>query len=205
MCLDCGLPSFDSNAYQKISLNRTVFSIRLIKLHPARTKEADIVLELATTDNGQFTYESISWCWGKGDWTRPIRVRFDDGDKCLKVSTNLESALRHLRLTDKFRILWIDAICIDQSNSGEKSRQVPMMSEIYGKAKSVCVWLGDEDASTSKAISFMRDELLNLQHFDDLCREDKYAEGWIALIQFMEKPWVGMTCLDEEKWRTKSM
>jgi Heterokaryon incompatibility protein (HET) len=169
MCVDCGLPSFDSNAYQKIPLNRTAFSIRLIKLHPARTKEGDIVLELATNENGQLAYESISWCWGKGDLTSPIRVRFDDGDKCLKVSTNLESALRHLRLTDKFRVLWIDAICIDQSDSSEKSRQVPMMSEIYGKAKSVCVWLGDEDASTPTAISFMRDELLDLQHFDDLC------------------------------------
>lgn len=185
--MDCGLPSF---SYQDVSLQRTGFSIRLVKLHPTRTADADIVLDLITNEDSQLAYEAVSWCWGKGGWSSSIRVRCNSGDKCLKVSANLESALRHLRLTDTFRILWIDAISINQSDSSEKSRQVPMMSEIYGKAQRVCVWLGDEDDSSVKAINFMKEDVLDLQNFDNLCVDEFYAESWMALIQFMERPWV---------------
>lgn len=45
-----------------------------------------------------------------------------------------------LRLARLF--IWIDAICIDQSDSTEKATQVPLMSEIYRQALQVNVWLG---------------------------------------------------------------
>ena len=37
--------------------------------------------------------------------------------------------------------------------------------------------LGDQDGSTAKAISFMRDEVLNLQHFDKLCAMKGILKG----------------------------
>ncbi|KAF2466544.1 HET-domain-containing protein [Lindgomyces ingoldianus] len=186
MCKDCGLPPF---RYQDLRLEPKSFSIRLLKLHPAGVQGADIVIELVTTDSDNPSYDALSWCWGKGGPTRPVRARSEGGDHCLRISTNLESALRHLRLPDRYRILWIDAICIDQSNSMEKNRQVPMMSDIYGKAQRVCVWLGDSDDSSVKAINFVKDHVLDLHDFDNICQDDKYAEGWIALVQFMERPW----------------
>jgi hypothetical protein len=41
--------------------------------------------------------------------------------------------------------LWIDSICIDQSEdgNGEKPQQLDMMGYIYFKATKVLVWLGD--------------------------------------------------------------
>jgi hypothetical protein len=39
--------------------------------------------------------------------------------------------------------LWIDSICINQSDLGEKSRQIPLMPRIYGAAMLVLVWLGE--------------------------------------------------------------
>ncbi|KAH7129649.1 heterokaryon incompatibility, partial [Dactylonectria estremocensis] len=71
----------------------------------------------------------------------------------------------------------------------EKSRQVPMMLEIYGKAQRVCVWLGEGDETSKKAIRFIHNDLLDLKKFDQLCRNDQYGDQWIALIQFMEQPW----------------
>ena len=48
--------------------------------------------------------------------------------------------------------IWIDAICINQSNNEEKSQQVAMMGEIYSGAAEVLVWLGEDafdDAATA--------------------------------------------------------
>lgn len=39
-------------------------------------------------------------------------------------------------------MLWIDAVCIDQTDHREKSRQVAQMGDIYRDAERVLVWLG---------------------------------------------------------------
>lgn len=58
------------------------------------------------------------------------------------VTENLEIALRHLRLPDKALTLWVDALCIDQSDEMEKTEQVQQMREIYSRATLVLAWLG---------------------------------------------------------------
>jgi hypothetical protein len=45
-------------------------------------------------------------------------------------------------------ILWIDTICIDQSNLAERSHRVAMMSHIYSQCAHAIVWLGDFDRDT---------------------------------------------------------
>ncbi|EON64457.1 hypothetical protein W97_03688 [Coniosporium apollinis CBS 100218] len=60
-----------------------------------------------------------------------------------QVTANLESALRHLRHEDDFRTMWIDAICINQSDTEERTQQVAMMAEIYYNAARVLIWLAD--------------------------------------------------------------
>ncbi|KAF2686590.1 hypothetical protein K458DRAFT_280689, partial [Lentithecium fluviatile CBS 122367] len=61
------------------------------------------------------------------------------------VTTNLESGLRHLRYRFQPRILWIDALCINQRDMAEKERQVRMMGQLYKNAERVHVWLGTVD------------------------------------------------------------
>lgn len=51
------------------------------------------------------------------------------------------------------RTLWVDAVCIDQSDTMERSRQVEIMQEIYMSAKQVIVWLGEESAQDSLALN----------------------------------------------------
>lgn len=59
----------------------------------------------------------------------------------LHITENLHAALRHLRDPALERIMWIDAVCIDQNNLDEKGEQVQFMAEIYAKASCVIVWL----------------------------------------------------------------
>jgi hypothetical protein len=84
-------------------------------------------------------YEALSYCWGSNELSHTIRVN----GKILLITSNLFQALRNLRLADRDRILWIDAICIDQHNILERGHQVDMMGRLYGQAEGVLIWLGD--------------------------------------------------------------
>jgi hypothetical protein len=65
-------------------------------------------------------------------------------------------ALLHLR--DRFveRIIWIDAICINQDDNGEKGQQVQTMAKIYAKASRVIVWLGEAADNSDQALEEIR-------------------------------------------------
>jgi hypothetical protein len=63
----------------------------------------------------------------------------------LSITANLESALRHLRLSDQQRTLWVDALCINQSDITERGSQVQLMADIYTAVSRVLIWLGPED------------------------------------------------------------
>ena len=78
-CKECGLPFF---RYEDFRFKQKQFSIRLIKLHPARAPGADIVIELVRNNTEQPSYDAISWCWGKGSPVRTVRARCEGGDHC---------------------------------------------------------------------------------------------------------------------------
>lgn len=75
----------------------------------------------------------MSYVWGNDD----LVDRIEANGRALWITETLFSALSHLRYLDQDRILWIDAICIDQANNVEKSSQVQAMGEIFRSAKQV--------------------------------------------------------------------
>ncbi|KAJ5063063.1 heterokaryon incompatibility protein-domain-containing protein, partial [Bipolaris maydis] len=70
--------------------------------------------------------------------TTPIQV----DDLTLQIGESLRSALMDLRRPMESRVLWADAICIDQSNIHERAKQVGIMGDIYTQATRTVVWLG---------------------------------------------------------------
>ena len=72
------------------------------------------------------------------------------------MTKNLHAAL--VRLRDPFlkRILWVDAICINQQDEEERTQQVAAMARIYGLAKRVVVWLGEEAGDGALAFRELR-------------------------------------------------
>ncbi|TVY90708.1 hypothetical protein LAWI1_G002622 [Lachnellula willkommii] len=85
--------------------------IRFIVLHPGHLSSPIEVNILQTTLRHNLPFEALSYTWGDHSELHRILVR---GQKrCfLHITGNLESALRHLRYSDKTRLLWIDALCI---------------------------------------------------------------------------------------------
>ncbi|KAK4172319.1 heterokaryon incompatibility protein-domain-containing protein [Triangularia setosa] len=136
----------------------------------------------------RFAYEALSWCWGIESKEYGIRVKKDGHTFRLQVSRELALALKYLRRTNEDRILWIDAICIDQENHEERNHQVQMMSLIYNSAKQVCVWLGEDNDDSATAISFIR-EIMQLENFDAIAANKDNATKWQSLLLLMQRPW----------------
>jgi hypothetical protein len=103
-------------------------------------------------------YEALSYTWGIAAPSIPIQLH----GKVTLVSENLYLALLHLRKRG-VKLIWVDALCINQEDLAERARQVSHMEEVYRRASLVWVWLGDNDESSELAF----DELHGLgQHLD---------------------------------------
>ncbi|KAL2176407.1 heterokaryon incompatibility, partial [Thermothelomyces heterothallicus CBS 202.75] len=62
--------------------------------------------------------------------------------KPLRVTVSLYTGLKRLRRQDIIRVLWADAVCINQKDTLEKNAQLPLMGRIYSQPSRVPVWLG---------------------------------------------------------------
>lgn len=127
--------------------------IRILRLLPG-TFDDEIQCHLKHVDlDDPLDYVALSYVWGNPEATKPIKIRYDSTKitdrgqisrplSLFQVTINLEAALRHIRYQDHERILWIDALCIDQKDNEERSAQVQKMGRVYSTASEVLVWLG---------------------------------------------------------------
>lgn len=84
-------------------------------------------------------YEAVSYVWGDATVTKPITL---DG-RIYPVTTNLYTGLQFLRLDESPRRLWIDSLCINQTDKAERAREIQRMRDIYECAHQVLIWVGD--------------------------------------------------------------
>lgn len=114
--------------------------------HPCTTVSTkDPVAELTA-------YEALSYAWG--DPTPRFVVQCNG--QTLPVAHNLFLALQHLRHPTAHRLLWIDAICINQNDLDERSTQIQHMLNIYHGATRILIWLGEESETSPLAIDAMK-------------------------------------------------
>jgi hypothetical protein len=130
--------------------------IRLLRLLPAEADEAEIQCELFdySLDDSRrnHLYEALSYVWGDPKNTLPVLMH---GQR-FEVTVNLHAALLRLRNHAMQRILWVDAICINQVDQKEKEHQIQAMAKIYGQANRVVVWLGEAADGSDEAIEQLR-------------------------------------------------
>lgn len=192
-------------------LTNTHDGVRFLRLYPGRLEES-VMCELfeaelrdrmcyelpqpgipaSNPENqpGRVKYEALSWSWGKDTAAHQIYVRRKGlGIAKMKVPKDLVWALKHLRRLHDDRILWIDAICINQRDNIERNHQVENMSVLYDQASNVCVWLGRNNEESKVAIEFIKNEIMEFQNFDDLCERNENTNKWKALLSLMQRPW----------------
>lgn len=103
-------------------------------------------------------YEALSYVWGGSDKPQSISIREHNStsEHYLPVTENLHAALTRLRYPFYERIIWIDAICINQHNEREKEEQIELMARIYALANRVVVWLGEAAEDSDQALHWIR-------------------------------------------------
>ncbi|KAI1324202.1 heterokaryon incompatibility protein-domain-containing protein [Xylariaceae sp. FL0255] len=117
-------------------------------------------------------YEAVSYTWGQSGGAKPVYVvpegrEVSEEVMTLKIRTNLSSALRHLRHTDRSRTLWIDALCINQDDLQERDSQIKRMGDIYNASTAVMIWLGEPSGSSALALEKLNYLGLQVEHTRD--------------------------------------
>jgi hypothetical protein len=143
----------ESHDYEYAQLAHTD-SIRLIELLPGSTASPLACHILDVHKNDAPEYEALSYAWGEP--TMSSTVYEVASHATLHITSNLSQALHAIRFEHTPRVLWIDAICINQSDLGEKGHQVALMGQIYRNAQRVVVWLGRPRIAPNRLQSLLK-------------------------------------------------
>ncbi|KAH6675855.1 heterokaryon incompatibility protein-domain-containing protein [Halenospora varia] len=153
--------------------------IRLAIIHPG---ESRLVCSLAIASLKALPqYEALSYVWGSSERPWDIECRYigqisrdfnpnGSNGPSLKqlgaalpesgkvpITNNLGFSLKGIRHASKYRVVWVDSLCIHQENLDERSQQVRLMYQIYEQAEKVVIWLGRSTPSTPKAFQCIRE------------------------------------------------
>jgi hypothetical protein len=114
------------------------------------------------------TYHALSYTWGNpSEGSEEILVN----GKPVRIVVKVCKALHALRYEPsllepgKERCLWIDGLCINQTDDEERNQQVMKMRDIYSHAEEVVIWLGDRADNSQLAMRFM--EKISQRSFSD--------------------------------------
>lgn len=157
------------------SLAESSDKIRLLHIH-AGEFAAPIQCSLSTETlqtPPELTYDALSYCWGDKPHSSPISV---NGRADFMVSANLLAALQRMRYSDATHTVWVDYLCINQSDLAERGQQVELMGRIYENAQVVLCWLGPCGSTPSghEELEFCDDHRLLKISEDDL------PEAWVS-------------------------
>jgi hypothetical protein len=158
--------------------------IRLLRLLPSKDVPEKLQCELfeyvlQESDVSNYLYEALSYVWGSED--TPQSIIIDNHE--LAVTQNLYIALLHLRDREIPRIIWIDAVCINQADEKEKEHQIQFMPIIYAKASRVIVWLGEAKDDSDQAVESIR---LGSEKSVNPSNTGPFQQ---PILQLLKRPW----------------
>lgn len=92
-------------------------------------------------------YKALSYTWGDPTSTKEIMIN----GEIISITKNLFVALQHLQFEDT---LWIEVICINQSDNLKKNEHVQQMRRIYEEAECVIIFLGPEEDGSNEVLKY---------------------------------------------------
>lgn len=163
---------------------------RLLRLLPrSRTDDVPIQCEMIhETFASAPPYTAISYHWGNPSPEEMMGILINGSS--FKVSPTIHSLLLAERDPKMSTVVWIDSICINQSDNAEKTQQVcQLMRLIFQRAERVIGWLGDNNASRS-VLALVRDLDRSASSEDSAAEFDRVY--WLALAELealVLNPW----------------
>jgi hypothetical protein len=126
--------------------------IRLIHLEPSSgdLSKLNASLKVHSLDD-LCEHEAISYTWGNGPESDRGMILVG---LMLGISRNLYATLMAFSHADRTRVMWADAICINQTDTAEKVTQISTIAEIYSKTDLVPVSLAPASIAGEKGMKF---------------------------------------------------
>jgi hypothetical protein len=161
--------------------------LRLIEILPGPINNP-VECKLAVHNWNTAKYDALSYAWG-GHLVLRRFIKLDN--RTYLVTDSVYQALRELRHADESRLLWIDAVCINQADLTERKEQVQAMRQIYTHAEQVIVWLGRAPQGASNDFKMFR-------KLEDHTNEEKFE------ILSTSSTWKNvLTDITTRKWWTR--
>ncbi|KAI1460146.1 heterokaryon incompatibility protein-domain-containing protein [Annulohypoxylon moriforme] len=201
-------------AAAKLYQNIRPWQTRILRIEPATQFDKPILCTLLAADviayeglgvveeDGpkEISYEALSYTWGAPVFSFPIRINRIQ----FFITENLDSALRHLRLSDSNRYLWVDALCINQFDNKEKSIQVGRMLSVYKKARRVVAWNSGWSAEHSTVLSTVLANISDSQKHSEDCLV-RFKRLYQFLVKACEAPLFRRTWVRQEAFAARDM
>ncbi|KAH6642534.1 heterokaryon incompatibility protein-domain-containing protein [Boeremia exigua] len=156
--------------------------IRLLKIKPDLYGPIRCEVEIFDLDTAP-AFAALSYTWGPEN---PVYDVVVDG-RTLPVRKNLHHFLKCRRkeknkhyFSEKDLYLFIDQICIDQSDPEERNRQVQLMSQIYSKCWHVILWLNDEEGQCLREARHFGHVSKRTLSLAKLLSNDYFTRLWIV-------------------------
>lgn len=150
---------------------------RLLLVYPGRPEESlrGSLSVHPTTDHPP--YSALSYCWGVD--LKPYKLKTPEGS--LAITSSCDAALRSLRQRNAPMWIWVDAICIDQSNNHEKANQIRLIRDIYQNADLVYGYVGEPPNDPDMAI----ETLLQIR------TQEMESDKWPSNLPSIPLSWAG--------------
>jgi hypothetical protein len=170
--------------YERISLKGPAFRLLRLLKGDSESIQCELFESKLPPQEDTRDYAALSYTWGSE--SRPCEITINRSR--MEVTKNAYLALRDLRSQEKDRILWIDALCINQNNTEERGQQVRQMGSIYSNAERIIIWLGEATFDTDYLMRYIK------QLEKQLEKENiKYASIGIEIPdKQLEKIWLVM-------------
>jgi hypothetical protein len=210
-----------STPYLYVPLDENAQQIRILTLlpgcYPAQIRIHLEIVQLSTEHVPDF--EALSYVWGSTEEPVEVWIESESAPQVLAVTQNLAEALYHLRYETQPRVLWIDAICINQRDIPERNAQIKRMADLYRLSWRVVAWLGPESGDSSLGLDLLRSlgakievnwgfgtmkaipEDRSEQHWADINEVLPYnPEEIAAIVGIFERPWFERLWIWQEIW-----
>lgn len=194
---DSSISSCSPSPIYPSSLDSSHF--RLIYLNESEDISAPIHIQLqeySFTDHPE--YETVSYVWGgeEGDsiLCKPVYIgRYWD---VILATKNCSALLYYLRSQKVCRVIWLDAICINQADNVEKPAQISRMGDIYASCERVVAYLGDDLVSIPSGRTFrpridFRKPMKTSAEFTVACAESAgLSEDQLFKRRYLTRIWI---------------
>ncbi|KAF3207847.1 hypothetical protein TWF679_008179 [Orbilia oligospora] len=186
--------------------------VRLLRIWKTKHEHYPLICSLESRALGEdgvdlSEYAALSYFWGSEYPQAYLYLRSDDDNKgtttpndsnwgsiarhaiAVPIRANLFRALLRLRSQGE-NLVWVDYLCINQDDTVEKTSQLREMVKIYGRAKKVCVWLGEPDnqGRSDRAMDFIS-EVRDFAMLDQYVQDQEKAEEWYGISELMRDRW----------------